>query len=186
MPTFKQTVDKLIESARSKGAKSAKLIPTKDVVVEDYVRRKCQFGCKMYAKRFCCPPYTPTPEETRRSLKNYSDALLIEYAGLGGVDEQRKVNEKMVELEREAFLGGLYKASIYIGGPCRYCATCPAEDVQYPSSFSKRECKNPLKARPSMESCGIEVYKTVRKAGFKIDVVKSGEPYRSFMLLLLR
>ena len=92
----------------------------------------------------------------------------------------------MYELEREAFLNGLHKAFVYLSGPCRFCEICPAENVENRNEFSKKDCKNPLKARPSMEACGIDVFKTVRKYGFKIDVAKGGECYKSFVLLLLK
>jgi predicted metal-binding protein len=36
-----------------------------------------------------------------------------------------------------------------------------------------------------MEAVGIDVYKTARKAGFSINVVKEGQLYKSFILLLL-
>ena len=186
MPPFEKIVKTLMKSAEDKGAINVKPILTRDVVVEDYVRQKCQYGCKKYAKTFCCPPYSPTPDETRKTLKSYSRALLIEFGLTGGEEEQRKVHEASFELEREAFLSGLYNAMVYVSGPCRFCAVCPAETLENRNQFSKKDCKNPLKARPSMEGAGIEVYKTVRRAGLKVDVVKGGEPYKSFVLLLLK
>ncbi len=182
---FEKILKELIKRAREKGARSAKLISIKDIFVEDYVRQKCKYGCKLYAKRFTCPPYAPTTQETREMLKNYNRGLLIEFTELREEKDQRDILEAMFELEREAFLGGLHKAFTLVSGPCRLCVECRAEKIKNPNEFSKKYCKNPLRARPSMEACGIDVYRTVRKAGLKIQPVKAGERYKSFVLLLL-
>ncbi len=29
---------------------------------------KCKYGCGAYGTRLTCPPYSPTPDETRRML----------------------------------------------------------------------------------------------------------------------
>lgn len=185
MASFQKTVKMLTDKAKAKGASSVKLISTADVFVEDYVRQKCQYGCKMFGIRLTCPPYTPVPDETREWLRNYKKALLIEFSGMRKEDEQRQVHEIGVELERDAFLSGLYRPLILVSGPCRYCTPCVAEQAADRGTMTKANCKFPMKARPSMESVGIEVYKTVRKAGLKVDIVKGGEPYKSFLLLLL-
>ena len=182
---FENIVKMLKKSAKEKGANFAKLILTKDIFVEDYVKQKCQYGCCRFARRFTCPPYAPTPDETRKILKNYKQGLLVEFTGMRNREEQRDVHEIMYELEREAFLNGLYRAFAYTAGPCKICENCPAEKVENPNEFSKKDCKNPEKARPSMEACGIDVYRTARKAGYKINVAKEGECFKSFGLLLL-
>ncbi len=186
MPSFKKITEMLIKRAKEKGASSVKLIQARDVFVEDYVRLKCQYGCKKFARYFTCPPYSPTSDETRKTLKNYSQGLLIEFSGLIDHDEQVKFHEGMSQLEREAFLNGLHKAFVYLSGPCQFCEICPAESIENRNEFSKKDYKNPLKARPSLEACEIDVFKMVRKAGFKIDVVKEGECYKIFGLLLLK
>jgi len=179
-------VGKLRRLAVEKGANSAKLIAAGDVLVEDWVRQKCEYGCSGYARHFTCPPYSPTPEETRKRLQGYKQALLVEFNRLSEKEDQSEVHEVMYELEREAFLGGLYKAFSYAAGPCRICSTCRAEEVETPNEYSRRECRDKRRARPSMEACGIDVYQTARKAGYKIDVVKEeDELYKTFGLLLL-
>ncbi|MFH1821028.1 MAG: DUF2284 domain-containing protein [Methanobacteriota archaeon] len=185
MTPFQKTVKMLTEKAKRKGASSVKLILTTDVFVEDYVRQKCQYGCKMFGIRLTCPPYTSTPEETRKWLKDYKKALLIEFKNMGKEDEQRQIHDIAVELERDAFLSGLYRPLVLVSGPCRYCTPCVAEKAENRGTMTKANCKNPMKARPSMEAVGIEVYKTVRNAGLKVEIVKGGEPYKSFLLLLL-
>jgi len=181
--------ERIIEAIRSKaeelGASSTKLVSTEDISTEHWVRQKCQYGCPRYAKRFTCPPYSPTPEETSRTLHGYQQALLIQFADVR--DERRpKVHEIMFNLEREAFLSGLYKAFAYAAGPCRLCAECVAEEVQSPNEYSKRECKYPEKARPSLEAAGVNVFHTVSRAGYPIRVIKQrGDCFTLFGLLLL-
>ena len=136
---FEKIVEILRKSAKEKGANSAKLIPTKDIVVEDQVRLKCRYGCGKFAKCFTCPPYAPTPDETRKILKNYSQGLLVEVTGLKNVEEINMI-EIMYQLEREAFLKGLDKAFTYVAGPCHLCAICPAEKAENSNEFIDVAC----------------------------------------------
>jgi len=46
-----------------------------DVVVSEWVRWKCMFGCKGYGKHLSCPPYVPGPEDTRKMLKEYKKLI---------------------------------------------------------------------------------------------------------------
>jgi hypothetical protein len=34
------------------------------IVVADWVRLKCRYGCLGYGSHFCCPPFAPSPQET--------------------------------------------------------------------------------------------------------------------------
>ncbi len=53
------------------GAAKAKIVKAEDVIVADWVRLKCQYGCGGYGKRLSCPPYSPTPSETRKVMAGY-------------------------------------------------------------------------------------------------------------------
>jgi predicted metal-binding protein len=185
--TIEDDVRKIAESATQKGVKSTKHISVKVVAVENWVRQKCEFGCRGYANHFTCPPYAPVPDETRKRLAAYKTAMLIEFGGLHQKEDQTPIHTIMFELEREAFLMGHYKAFAYSAGPCRACGSCPAESVETPTEFSKKDCKNQSKARPSMEACGIDVFKTVHNAGYELHVVqkKDEDCFTSFGLLLL-
>jgi predicted metal-binding protein len=59
---------KFLKRAKELGAIEANIIPVKSIVVAEWVRLKCQFGCDGYGQSLTCPPYSPTPEETRRVL----------------------------------------------------------------------------------------------------------------------
>ena len=134
-----------------------------------WVRWKCQFGCGGFGSSLTCPPHSPTPEQTRKVLDEYRTAVLFE-AGRG------EPKEIAVALERELFLSGYYKAFGLGAGPCRKCGTCAFE----------KGCRHPDEARPAMEACGIDVYATVRKHGYTINVVRSeSDPQHYFGLVLV-
>lgn len=146
---------KYIKKAKEMGARQVKIIPAKSIVTAEWVRLKCQFGCDGYGQGLTCPPYSPAPEQTRKTLSDYKYGFLIHG------DEHTDINNIVSTLEREIFLDGHYKAYAMGAGPCRLCAKCA------------KFCRHSEKARPSMEACGIDVYSTVRANGFAIEVLKT-------------
>ncbi len=165
----RKPLDKFCKLARKLGAKDAKVLSTKDVFTSPWVRRKCQYGCGGYGGRLTCPPYSPSPEETRKILDSYGVAILIHCDD--GCDD---VTELAAKLEREIFLSGYYKAFALGAGPCNLCSKC-----------NLKECKHPEEARPSMEASGIDVFKTARQAGFPIEVLSSTECRPNYYGLVL-
>jgi len=171
-----ENLNKFCELAVKFGASDAKPIKAEDVIVSDWTRLKCQYGCDGYGKSLTCPPYSPTPEEFRQILKGYGWAILLRFEPKEPGYDWRGSHEAVVKLEREAFLNGYYSAFGLSCGPCPYCDEC-----------NLKECAHPDLARPSMEACGIDVYATARKAGFNLRVVKNrSEKPRYFGLLLIR
>ena len=73
--------DELKDMAFRDGAIVFIPINPSEVVVANWVRLKCKYGCPSYAKKLSCPPYSPEPEETRKVLDEYSKAYLIGYSG---------------------------------------------------------------------------------------------------------
>jgi predicted metal-binding protein len=151
MPKF----SKYIKRAKELGAKEAKVIPVKTIVVAEWVRMKCQFGCSGFGESLTCPPYSPTPEFIRRMLTYYKQALLVHG------DAYTNIHAIIPKLEREIFLDGYFKAFGMGAGPCRLCEKCA------------KICRHPDKTRPSLEACGIDVYTTVRSNGYPIKVLKT-------------
>lgn len=144
-----------IKKAKRLEAKNAEIISAKSIVTAEWVRLKCQFGCDGYGGRLTCPPYSPTPEQTKRMLAQYKYGLLIH----GG--EHNDISKIASALERGIFLDGYHKAFAMGAGPCDLCAKCA------------KFCRYAEKARPSMEACGIDVFTTVRANGFPIEVLKT-------------
>jgi predicted metal-binding protein len=159
------------QRARELGAKKTSIISPKKVFTAEWVRRKCQYGCDGYGQHLTCPPFSPTPQETRRMLDEYTTALLIHCSS-----KWTDVKTIVSTLEREAFLSGYYKAFGIGSGPCSLCDKCNLE----------KGCNHSEEARPSMEACGIDVYQTARTAGYPIEVVPDyHSPQNYYGLLLL-
>ena len=94
----------LLQRALELGAEKAKIIDTETVVVEEWVRWKCAYGCPLYDKDAFHPPFAPDAESTKKVLGEYSKAIL-----LNGPNGQT-LSEAAVKLEGEAYHRGYYKA----------------------------------------------------------------------------
>ena len=141
-------VRKLVGMAREAGAE-AREIEAASVTVSDWVRFKCSWGCKGYAKHLGCPPYAPSPEETRRVLREYRTALLLRFEGVPDIktidpdtipEDFHPMYKKLIvwisdtlyKLEKTAFYDGFYKAFGLGAYPCIYCEHCVAEEAAGP------------------------------------------------------
>ncbi|MBO3800355.1 MAG: DUF2284 domain-containing protein [Candidatus Brockarchaeota archaeon] len=163
-----KSLEELCQKAIKLGAAEAKIIKANDIVVRDWVRLKCQYGCSEYGKRLTCPPYSPTPEQMRKILSGYSSAILLRFE-----PTWKNVHRVVAELER-GLLSGYYSAFGLASGPCPFCKKC-----------NLRNCIHPELARPSMEAYGIDVYATARGAGFTIEVVRTRKEKPKYFGLLL-
>jgi predicted metal-binding protein len=80
------------------------------------------------------------------------------------------------ELERKAFLCGFYKAFGMGALPCTLCDICIAEEklekneTIYP--FDTIKCRHKDIMRPSLEACGVEIFKTLENAGYSLTILK--------------
>jgi predicted metal-binding protein len=167
--TGKNDLHGFLRKTLEMGAREAKIVDPKTVETAPWVRWKCRFGCGGYNSSLMCPPHSPPPEETRRVLNSYKWAILFESGGL----DTKEIAAKM---EKEVFLAGYYKALGLGAGPCRLCRSCAFEEG----------CRHPEEARPALEACGIDVFATARKHGFKIEVVKTYKaPQHYFGVLLI-
>jgi predicted metal-binding protein len=160
-----------IAAAKRLGAAEAKMIAPVTVVTAPWVRLKCQYGCGGWGQRLTCPPYSPTPEQTRNVLNCYTTAILVHVPGEGN---WRSIKQIVADLEREVFLAGNYKAFAFGSGPCDLCDECNLED-----------CEHPHQARPAMEAAGIDVFATARGNGYPIDVVKDHSCPQNYYGLVL-
>lgn len=169
--TSASNVNLLIKKARELGARDARRISPRTIVTARWVRLKCQYGCGGYGLCLTCPPFSPSPDETARMLRDYRAALLIHG------DDHTDVTRIATALEREAFLAGFYKAFAMGSGPCRCCPDC---------NLKTKECRHPQDSRPAMEACGIDVYQTARNNGYPLEVVRNqDDPQNYYGLLLL-
>lgn len=173
-----KSVESFCEKAIEMGIGEAKSIDPGSVVTAEWVRLKCQYGCPGFGESLCCPPRTPTPDITRKVLDSYQKAILLHQRL-----PKRKTrwarfdnfSKSIVRLEIEIFLDGYYKAWSMKCGPCDLCKECNLSGT----------CKHGLDARPSMEACGIDVFKTARDNGFVIEVVRTRDDEMNIFGLVL-
>jgi predicted metal-binding protein len=188
-------LEKELEALAKKNGAGVYPIDPGDIVVSEWVRWKCLFGCKGFGKHLSCPPYVPGPAETRRLLGEYKKACLVHFKGIPGMDTVNPddipanwhpllkglilwIHNTVYELEQYAFYRGFYKVLGFAAYPCIFCDDCVAEKHRNVVDLSlKRECPHAEKVRTSMEAAGIDVFATVRGRGLPIDVIpcKAGE-----------
>lgn len=149
-------MEKYLHMLSERGATGVIISPA-DVVTAPWTILKCQFGCESYGKNLCCPPFTPTYDKTRVILDSYKTLILFTSP------DKRNITHIASELARELFLDDYYKALAFGSGYCNLCEQCRLE----------RPCRNPSKAAPSMEACGIDVFATARRAGFEVHTLRS-------------
>ena len=157
-----------IKIALEKEALEAKIIPASSIITAAWTRLRCQYGCNNYGTNLCCPPFSPTSEETQKVIDEYSYALLVKFKFM---TDAKKITP---EIEKALFLDGRYKSFSFKGGSCGLCEKC-----------NLKACVHPAEARPSMEGAGIDVYETVRRNGFGINVLKNKESQGSYFGLIL-
>ncbi len=144
-----------------------KWINPKQIVVAQWVRIKCAYGCPNYGKHAACPPNTPPVSECRQFFSEYDRAVIFHLQKQfdGPQDHHpwsRQVNVALSKLEREVFMAGYRKALMLLIDPCSLCEECAAR---------REDCKNPKMMRPSPEGMAVDVYTTVEQYGFPIHVL---------------
>ncbi|MDP6510138.1 MAG: DUF2284 domain-containing protein, partial [Dehalococcoidia bacterium] len=135
-----------------------------------------------------CPPHTPEPDHVRKALDKYSWAVLLktdiksvaDYMPLRGASATHRkkalsyhaeTGRIVTEIEDQAFRDGFYLALGLGGGSCKD-HLCQGQVCQFLDSGC---CRFPLKARPSMEGLGRDVFGMVSRVGWSIYPVASHE-----------
>ena len=157
---------KLDRLFKEKGYTDYKWINPHKIIVSQWVRMKCMYGCGNYGQNASCPPNVPSVSECERFFHEYQDAVIFRFEKAVDPPEDRhkwskKVNIELAKLERDVFLSGYERAFLLFMDSCGICADCTA---------AREECKQPRSARPSPESMAVDVYSTARKFGFPIEV----------------
>ena len=176
----------LVAIALKAGATAARIIPAKQVVIDERVRLKCEIPrCAGYGQYLTCPPHVMSLDSFKKTLSGYRWGLLaqVEAKDIDSTDksedrinrailkENRKLHRpfklKLVEIveavESAAFKRGMPFAAGLVGGSCVLCERCVGD------KFLKA-CRHPFRARPPMEAVGIDVVKTAQNAGLPIHL----------------
>jgi predicted metal-binding protein len=175
-------IEPLRSRALALGADDATLASPDQVVTAEWVRMKCLYGGCTAGRCLTCPPYSPTPAQTRALLDEYQSVLLLRFAvaaARGGehLAASRRAASVALQLERELFLAGHHKAFAIAGGrPCELDKACGR-----PETCACRE-----RLRPGPAGCGIDVFTTCANAGWPLKVVQGrDEPYHRLALVLV-
>jgi len=166
---------------RKHGFDDFRWLDPKDIVVAQWVRMKCIYGCPDYGQNACCPPNAPPVEDCERFFREYKSAVIFHFAKTVDKPEDRHawsrgVNDKLLALEQEVFLAGHVKAFLMFMDSCGLCSKCVG---------ARAECKKPKLARPSPDAMGIDVFSTVLKAGYPIEVLSDYKQQMNRYAILL-
>lgn len=145
-----------------------KWITGEDIITAQWVRMKCTYGCTSYGQKGTCPPQVPTIEECRKFFNEYSEIAIFHFSQFFANPDDRfswskQTNNRLLKLEREVFIRGFQKTFLLFMDECCLCQECPG---------TRKTCKNKTAARPSPESLSVDVFSTVRKSGYTIQVLK--------------
>jgi predicted metal-binding protein len=149
---------KYLELAKSLKAIDAKLISPQDIFFDIRAILKCRWGCEdFFQSGIRCGTRDTTFQERVEMVKSYNNILLVH------AHDARELSTAVLEIERAAFLDGLYFACAIRA--CSLCQVCAAKQG--------KPCPTPEKIRPCDQSFGIDVYKTARHLGLPCEVLQS-------------
>jgi len=162
-----RTIDALKKLFHKQGYTDFRWLDPQDIVVAQWVRMKCQFGCPDYGRAGACPPHTPSVADCERFFREYKRAAVFHFEKKLDRPEDRhawtrKLNLDLLKLERDVFLAGFPKAFLLFLDTCNVCLEC---------SGSRTACKEPRRGRPVPEGLAVDVFSTVRKLGYPIQVL---------------
>jgi len=160
------------------GASDAKIVHASDVKVDERVILKCMIPrCYSYGESPNCPPYTPSADIMRKIIDKYEYAVFFkldvepvedfahpELWHEGHIRHYAEVFEVVGRIEARAFNDGYYLAVGFGAGTCK-AALCNGMICQF---LDSGRCRRPLKARPSMEAVGIDVFDLATKVGWAV------------------
>jgi predicted metal-binding protein len=164
------------------GCTDWKWLDPKEIVVAQWVRMKCMFGCRHYGHNATCPPNTLSVLDCRQFFDEYRSAVVFHFQkAFDHPDDRhawtREISKELSKLERDVFLLGFQKAFLLFMDTCGLCEECTGK---------RGDCKQPKMARPTPEGMAMDVYSTVRKVGFPIQVLAEySEPMNRYAFLLL-
>ena len=175
------------QNALDLGASMAEIIPANWVRIDERARLKCSVPlCPHYGKNIYCPPHGPDTEIVKKALSGYGWAILLaikvtppeEYSDRsrernGAKKWAKKCFEIVGRVETLAFGEGYHFAMGFAQASCRL-VLCGQEKCLV---LSGGNCPYPLKARPSMEGSGMDVYGLLRAVGWDIyPIYRSVDP----------
>ena len=180
---LKQDLERYKDKALELGASRAKVVRAEEIPVDERVTLKCQVPrCFGYGVSANCPPNTLKPAELRTLLRKCKWAIFfaLDVPSEVIVRDKATIKERVAayqnvykivtDIESIAFYDGHYLAFGFGAGSCRHTFCGLEEDCQ---AMKGKKCRFSLRARPSMEAVGIDVYRMVDLAGWDIYPIGS-------------
>ncbi len=178
-----QSLEEIEKIFHKHGFNDFKWIKPEEILIANWVRMKCLYGCPKSGNCASCPPNTPSVAECRKFYDEYKDIAVfhnpVEHSKPENHDaELNEINKRLLGLEREVFLSDSVKTFLLFADSCSFCEECVS---------SREDCKQPTLSRPSPEAFAIDVYSTVRALGFPIHVLQEySDTMNRYAFLLVR
>jgi len=206
--TTKPDLSFLVNTARKLGAHEAKIIPATDVFVENRVPLKCRAGCIGYGKKLTCPPHVPTPDEFRKILAEYKDALLVKFISPAEAEPEVICSvyrywldpaapaDKKAQAEKfwkDHFNGTgafapmmleLERIAFNAGNPFALAFVNGSCQLCETCNVKGGICIHPTQARIPEHAVGVNMVATAEKAGMPIRFPVEGHPELMELLLI--
>jgi predicted metal-binding protein len=206
--TDKNKFDFLKDQALELGATEAKVIPANEIVVENRVVLKCKIGCNNFGKTLMCPPYAPSVDDFRKTLSEYSYALVLKFKSSAEATPEvvtllsKDKNDPSLTAEMKekirafwAFWNNdrkeilkklcvLEKAAMNKGYTLALAFTTGSCVICNKCNVEQKVCIHPTEARCSAQAVGINILQTLKNAGMPMPYPFNKTP-ESFGLVLI-
>jgi len=159
-----------------------KWIDADAISLRNWVRMKCMYGCRDYGQNASCPPNIPSVSECREFVAEYRHIAVFHFSVVLDKPETRhawscSINKELLQLERKVFWKGFHKAFLLFLDSCTLCKQC---------SEDRGDCNNKTDSRPTPEALGIDVFETVRKIAYPIEVLTDyNQPMNRYAFLFI-
>ncbi len=160
--------EQLVQTALDCGASKAVVIRQESIVLNAEFRAMCEANrCGVFGKCYMCPPDTGPIDECMRKIRGYDKGLFYQLIApledsfdIEGMAEAKKALVRVSQRLLDALRPVLGADALHLsGGGCGLCEAC--------AKVTGEPCRHPDRAMPSLESCGMDVYSTVKDTAMK-------------------
>jgi len=154
-----EKITKYKEMADSFGVDNVVSVNPEEIVFDDRTILKCMFGCSSWGKACTCPSRAGflSLKKMKKLLMKYKTVLIIHST------DKKTAQKASLAIENEAYLDG--DVLSFSMSDCALCEECAGNDY--------KPCRNPVKARPSFHSVGIDVFSTAAKLGLPLKPLRT-------------
>ena len=144
---------------------------------------KCLYGCAEYGKNAACPPNAPPVDACARFFREYRRAVVFHFAKTLEKPEDRHAWSRKINLESPEARQARCSRPASSRPSC-----CPwtAAELLRGLPGVRTACKELKLSRPSPDALAMDVYSTVRKIGYPIEVLSDyGQEMNRYAFLLV-